>query len=227
MIVEIYADLICPWCYIGKHRLERALADRPRLPMERRWQPFELNPDMPPGGMDRATYLNAKFGGFERARQVYSVIEETAARDNIPLHLGRLRRTPNTLNAHRLVRFAQRFGAADTLTGLLFDAYFVEGLDIGERDVLLTTGVAAGLDRAEMAAFLSSDADIAGIRTTETLARQIGIQAVPCFIFNRRYALAGAQEPDAFIPLLDLAADESVPPVSGADPLSGPVAGTK
>src|SRR5690349_23254627 len=115
MIVEIYADLICPWCYIGKHRLERALRERPRLRLERRWQPFELNPDMPAGGMDRVIYLAAKFGGAERARQVYGVIEETATRDGLPIRLDRIRRTPNTLNAHRLVYYAARFGRADAV----------------------------------------------------------------------------------------------------------------
>src|SRR5690242_3257954 len=126
MLVEIYSDLICPWCYIGKHRLDRALAERARLPLERRWQPYELNPDMPSAGIDRTSYLAAKFGGIERARQVYAVIEETAARDGLPIRLDRIRRTPSTLAAHRLVRFASRFGLGDRMTELLFQAYFVE-----------------------------------------------------------------------------------------------------
>ncbi|EWY42094.1 dithiol-disulfide isomerase [Skermanella stibiiresistens SB22] len=208
MIVEIYSDLICPWCYIGKHRLERALSDRPRLPLERRWQPYELNPEMAPGGIDRVAYLATKFGGIERARQVYGVIEETAARDGIPLKLDGIRRTPNTLSAHRLVRLASRSGLADRMTNLLFDAYFVQSLDIGEQDVLLAKAAEAGLDPDMARDYLAGTADIAAIRATESVARQLGIQAVPCFIFNRRYALAGAQEPTAFMPLLDLAAEE-------------------
>jgi predicted DsbA family dithiol-disulfide isomerase len=183
MLVEIFSDLVCPWCYIGKRRLERALDERPGTILQKRWQPFELNPDLPAAGMDRMAYLAAKFGGLERARQIYGVIEETAARDGISLSFGRIRRTPNTLDAHRLVRFAMRGTTADRLVDLLFEAYFVEGLDIGDRDVLVAKAVEAG-------------------------ARQMGIQAVPCFVFNRRYALSGAQEPATFLPLLDLAVDE-------------------
>ncbi|UEM23946.1 DsbA family oxidoreductase [Skermanella mucosa] len=208
MIVEIYSDLICPWCYIGKHRLELALAERPRLPLERRWQPYELNPDLAPAGIDRVAYLAAKFGGIERARQVYGVIEETAAKDGIPIRLDRIRRTPNTLAAHRLVRLAGRSGLADVMTNLLFQAYFIESLDIGDRDVLLAKAAQAGLDPDLTRDYLGSNLDVAAIRATESVARQLGIQAVPCFIFNRRYALAGAQEPTAFMPLLDLAAEE-------------------
>ena len=211
MLVEIYSDLICPWCYIGKHRLDRALAQRPRLPLERRWQPYELNPDMPAHGIDRTSYLAAKFGGIERARQVYAVIEETAARDGLPIRLDRIRRTPSTLAAHRLVRFGSRFGLGDQLTELLFQAYFVENLDIGDREVLVAKAGQAGLDRDQAAEYLAGSGDVATIRATESVARQLGIQAVPCFIFNRRYALAGAQEPSAFLPLLDLAAEEVTP----------------
>jgi predicted DsbA family dithiol-disulfide isomerase len=211
MIVEIYSDLICPWCYIGKHRLERALTERGRLPLERRWQPYELNPDMGPGGIDRFAYLATKFGGAERARQVYSVIEETAERDGLPIRLDRIKRTPNTLNAHRLVRFASRLNLGDKLTDLLFAAYFVESLDIGDREVLLAKAAEAGIDPDMARDHLGGNADIAAIRATESVARQLGIQAVPCFIFNRRYALAGAQEPSAFLPLLDLAAEEVTP----------------
>jgi predicted DsbA family dithiol-disulfide isomerase len=211
MIVEIYSDLICPWCYIGKHRLERALTERARLPLERRWQPYELNPDMAVGGIDRFAYLSTKFGGAERARQVYSVIEETAERDGLAMRLDRIKRTPNTLAAHRLVRFASRLQLADRMTDLLFAAYFVECLDIGDRDVLLAKAAEAGIDPVLARDHLSGNADVAAIRATESVARQIGIQAVPCFIFNRRYALAGAQEPSAFLPLLDLAAEEVTP----------------
>ena len=174
MIVEIYSDLICPWCYIGKHRLERALTERGRLPLERRWQPYELNPDMAPGGIDRFAYLATKFGGAERARQVYSVIEETAERDGLPIRLDRIKRTPNTLNAHRLVRFASRLHLADRLTDLLFAAYFVESLDIGDRDVLLAKAAEAGIDPDLARDHLAGNADIAAIRATESVARQIG-----------------------------------------------------
>jgi predicted DsbA family dithiol-disulfide isomerase len=207
MLLEIFSDLVCPWCYIGKHRLERALADRPHVPVERRWQPFELNPDMPMAGLDRTAYLAAKFGGVERARQIYSVIEETAARDGLPIALDRIRRTPNTFDAHRLVRFAERRGLADRLTSRLFQAYFVEGADIGDREVLAAAAAEIGLDGDEALCHLGDGADSAAVRASQSVARQLGIQAVPCFVFDRRYALSGAQEPVAFLPFLDLAAD--------------------
>lgn len=214
MLVEIYSDLICPWCFIGKRRLERAFAQRPRLVVDQRWRPFELNPDMQPAGMDRMAYLAAKFGGVERARQVYAVVEETAARDGINLSLSRIRRTPNTFDAHRLVRYATRWGLADALTDRLFDAYFIGGLDIGDRDVLAVKAVEVGLDEDHVRCFLDSDDEAALVRAAEATARQMGIQAVPSFVFDRRYALSGAQEPAAFLPLLDLAVDEQ--PALGA-----------
>jgi predicted DsbA family dithiol-disulfide isomerase len=204
MLLEIFADLICPWCYIGKHRLDRALAQRPHLTVDRRWLPFQLNPEMPPGGMDRFLYLSAKFGGMERARQVYAIIEQTAERDGIPLALDRIRRTPNTLDAHRLVRMAERLGLANPLTERLHRAYFCEGEDIGDHELLRALAAEVGIPPERAAAHLAGDADMAAVKASDGQARQLGIQAVPCFIFNRRYSIAGAQEAGAFLPLLDL-----------------------
>lgn len=205
MLIEIYSDLICPWCYIGLHRIDRALAERPGRHFERRWMAFELNPDMPPAGMDRISYLAAKFGGLERARQIYSVIEESAERDGIPLTFDRVRRTPSTRDAHRLVRHAARQNLADAMTRRLFQAYFVEGRDIGDRDVLVELAGECGLDSHDVRHFLAGDGELAVVRANQAAARQLGIQAVPCFIFGQRFALAGAQEPGTFLPLLDLA----------------------
>ena len=139
------------------------------MPLERRWQPYELNPDMGPGGIDRFAYPATKFGGAERARQVYSVIEETAERDGLPIRLDRIKRTPNTLNAHRLVRFASRLNLADKLTDLLFAAYFVESLDIGDREVLLAKAAEAGIDPDLARDHLGGNADIAAIRLPNRL----------------------------------------------------------
>jgi len=208
MLIETFADLICPWCYIGRHRLLRALAERPRVAPEVRWQPFQLNPDMPRQGMERDAYMAAKFGGPERARQILSVVEDTAERDGLDLRMGRIKRTPNTFDAHRLIRFAGRRGAAGPIVDALFHAYFVDGLDIGDIDTLAATAAGVGLDQAEIRALLLSDAEVANVRSADQTARQLTLQAVPCFIFNRRYALSGAQEPGSFLPLLDLAADE-------------------
>lgn len=226
MLVETFADLICPWCYIGRHRLTQALKARPRLRVELRWQPFQLSPDMPPSGMERQAYLAAKFGGSERARQVYRIVEETAERDGLTLNVSRIRRTPNSLNSHRLIRLAERYGLGDAMVGALFQAYFVNGLDIGDRDTLVATAVMVGLPPDETASFLDSDEEVENVLSTDALARQLGLQAVPCYVFNRRYALAGAQEAVSFLPLLDLGLDEqlsetqsdslAIPPVHGS-----------
>jgi predicted DsbA family dithiol-disulfide isomerase len=207
MRLDIYQDLICPWCYIGKHRLQRALAERPRLTLQIEWMPFQLNPTMPRGGMDRRVYLASKFGGAERARHAYSIIAETAARDGLVLDLERIRRTPNTLDAHRLVRFAMACGiSAMDAVERLFRAYFGEALDIGDRGLLAELAEDLGCDRAAARAYLESEEGAREVAAADAVARQAGIQAVPCFVFDRRYAVSGAQEPMAFHPLFDLAA---------------------
>ena len=214
MLIETFADLICPWCYIGRHRLFRALAERPRVVPEVRWQPFQLNPDMPRAGMERDAYMVAKFGGPERARQIHTVIEETAERDGLDLRMGGIKRTPNTLDAHRLIRMAGRHGVAGPMVDALFHAYFVDGLDISDIDTLAATAAGIGLDPLEIKALLLGDAEVSAVRSADTLARQLTLQAVPCYIFNRRYALSGAQEPGSFLPLLDLAVDEDMATVA-------------
>ncbi|MBK3736833.1 DsbA family oxidoreductase [Azospirillum brasilense] len=217
MLIETYADLICPWCYIGKRRLARALADRPRVQVELRWQPFQLNPDMAAGGMERSAYLAAKFGGTERARQIHLVVEETAERDGLPLRLDRIRRTPNSFDGHRLIRIAARHGLGDRMADALFHAYFVDGLDIGDRDTLAATAAGLGFDFAEIKALLTGDAETSAVFNADATARQLGLQAVPCYIFNRRYALSGAQEPASFLPLLDLGVEEQEGVTAAAD----------
>ncbi|MFC5354182.1 DsbA family oxidoreductase [Azospirillum himalayense] len=217
MLIETYADLICPWCYIGKRRLARALADRPRVQVELRWQPFQLNPDMAAGGMERSAYLAAKFGGTERARQIHLVVEETAERDGLPLRLDRIRRTPNSFDGHRLIRIATRHGLGDRMADALFHAYFVDGLDIGDRDTLAATAAGLGFDFAEIKTLLNGDTETTAVFNADATARQLGLQAVPCYIFNRRYALSGAQEPASFLPLLDLGVEEQEGVTAAAD----------
>ena len=210
MQIDIFFDLVCPWCFIGKHRMDRALSERPSLPVELNWQPFQLNPGMPPGGMDRRDYLSAKFGGSGRAAQIYAMVAETAERDGLSLELDAIRRTPNTLDAHRLVRYAARHGRDPAgVAEAVFQAYFQQGRDIGDRNTLANIAEEIGLDRDAVAEHLSSRADINHIRSADAAARRMGIQAVPCFVFDRRYALSGAQEPDSFFPMFDLAGAEA------------------
>ena len=206
MRIDIFFDLICPWCFIGKRRLETALALRPGQAVELSWQPFQLNPDMPMGGMPRKAYLDAKFGGPEHAGQVYGMIRDTAAKDGIRLDIDTISVTPNTLDGHRLVRLFQRQGAdVALLVERLFEAYFQEGSDIGRHDVLAAKAADCGEAREAVLRYLEGDEDRSAVIAVDHAARQMGIQGVPCFVVDRRFAVSGAQEPSAFLPVFDLA----------------------
>lgn len=217
MQIEFYADLVCPWCYIGWRRLRRAIAERPAARPEIRWQPFQLNPDMPAGGMDRQLYLHAKFGSRERARQIYGVVEETARRDGITLNLSRIRRTPNTFDAHRLIRWAETQGDAAPMVEALFAAYFVDGADLSDPNVLAATAAAAGANLTAARTLLMGNDEATTVRAADAMARQLGLHAVPCLVFDRRYALSGAQEPSSLLPLLDLGVCGDAPAAAGTD----------
>ncbi|NBC33393.1 MAG: DsbA family oxidoreductase [Alphaproteobacteria bacterium] len=210
MEIDIYFDLVCPWCYIGRHRFGRALAERPNAGGRVRWRPFQLNPTMPPAGMDRRAYIAAKFGGVERAQQAYGLVVETAERDGLTIRLDRIRRTPNTIDAHRLIRLlADRGTPAEETIDALFVHYFGEGEDIGDHRVLSAVAAGLGHEAETAAALLAGPKARPMVLAEDAAARRMGIQAVPCFVFNKRFALAGAQEPSAFRPLLDLAGQQT------------------
>jgi predicted DsbA family dithiol-disulfide isomerase len=206
MHLDIFSDTICPWCYVGKRRLARALAQRPQPKMAVRWRAFQLNPGMPPEGMGRERYIDAKFGSSERAKRIYEAVTAVGASEGIDFNFGAIRRTPNTLLSHRLLRKAGKDGLQDALLEAMFHAYFVEGRDIGDARVLAEIGEAGGLSGA--AAFLAGDEDGEEVRAEDSLARRQGINGVPCFIFNYRFLLSGAQEPESFFQLFDLAREE-------------------
>lgn len=211
MRIDVFSDVICPWCYVGKRRLERALAARPELAgrVELRWRAFQLNPDMPAEGIDRQLYLRLKFGDAGGARRIYRAVEEAGEEEGIAFDFAAILRTPNTIDAHRLIRFAGDQGRQDAVVEALFAAYFLAGEDIGRRDTLLRLGTAAGLPEAETAAFLEDDAAAEEVRSEDRYARRAGISGVPCFVVAERYALPGAQPPEALIKLFDLALAES------------------
>ena len=204
LTIDVVSDVVCPWCYIGKHRLEAALVElataAPNVDATVRWHPFQLNPDLPPEGVDRRGYLAAKFGGSARAEEVYARVRQAAAQTGLALNLEAIARQPNTLNAHRLIEWAQADGRdASTLVERLFRAYFVEGRRIGEPATLVELASDAGLDRDAAADFLASDrlrADVAG---AEERARALGISGVPFFVFNGKVALSGAHEPPTLL----------------------------
>ncbi len=208
MQIEIYSDTICPWCYIGKRRLERALSERPQENLEVRWCAFQLNPEMPPEGMDRRQYLELKFGGPDNAKQIYDRVREAGRSEDIDFAFEAIRRTPNTVASHRLIRFAADRGLADAVVTRLFQAYFLEGADIGDDEALTAIGADCGLEAAEVRAFLASDLDVENVRAEDARARQIGIQGVPTFILNNKYVLSGAHPPEVLFQLFDLAKQE-------------------
>lgn len=199
----IISDPICPWCYIGKSRLAKALAERPDHPFQRAWRPFQLNPDMPAEGMDRQEYLELKFGGAEGAQRVYGAIEQTLEDDGLPARLDLIKRTPNTIDAHRVVRWAATVDAQDAVVDALFEKYFVDGQDISDRDLLADIAESAGLERAVTLQMLEDGVELEETRAEDATARQAGVNGVPTFIINNRFVAPGAQPTETWIRVID------------------------
>lgn len=191
--LDIFSDPICPWCAIGKANLDRALESRPDHPFVIEWHPFQLNPDMPPEGMDRRDYLTLKFGNPQDAVKAYLPVVEAAGAAGLTLDLGAIGRTPNTLNAHRLIHWAGLEGRQSAVVAALFRAYFQQGRDIGDRAVLTDIAGTAGMNATIAARLLASDADIDATRDRDRHARARGIQGVPCFIVADTHVVSGAQ----------------------------------
>ena len=217
MRIDIFSDTVCPWCMIGKRRLERALAQRPGLNPAMRWRAFQLNPNMPDDGMDRRLYLELKFGGAQAARQIYDPIIKAGTQEGIPFDFEAIRRTPNTLRSHRLIRFAAARGRQDSVVEALFHTYFLRGQDIGNLEVLAAAAADGGLDQDEARALLEGSVEADAVRAEDTTARRAGIRGVPCFIFNGKYMLAGAQPPEVLLQMLDLAAQDDREQAAAAD----------
>ena len=196
--IDVISDAICPWCYIGKRHLERALdiLEKHKLRFTVAWHPFQLNPDMPSEGVDRQQYRAAKFGSLERSRQMDERITETAATVGIEFHLEKLTRTPNTLNAHRLIRLAGQKGVQDGVVEALFQDYFCNGADIGDDKVLSELGVEGGLQRDEVTAMLSGDEGQKEVLAADRMARNAGIQGVPSFALQGHVLFSGAVPAD-------------------------------
>jgi predicted DsbA family dithiol-disulfide isomerase len=201
--LDIFSDPICPWCYIGKTNLDRALEQIGDHPFTIEWHPFQLNPEMPAGGKDRRTYLEAKFGGKEGAVKAYAPVVEAAEAAGLSINFDAMQRTPNTLNAHRLIHWAGIEGAQDRIVSSLMRAYFQEGRDIGDRDVLADIADSAGLDAAVIGKLLDSPADRDDIIARDTAARDMGISAVPTFIVAGKHAVPGAQSTEVWLRVID------------------------
>ena len=205
LLIEIVHDLVCPWCYLGVRRLLRTMRRRPDLAFELIWRPFLLNPDMPRTGMARPDYVVRKFGGEDRARRLYATISETGRNEGVDFRFDRIRRTPSSVDAHRLVRHAAGYGRADSLVEALFAAHFTDGCDIGDHAVLVAIAAACGMDRVAVRRFLASDAEAEAVHADNLRAHRLGINGVPCFVVDGMHAIAGAQEPEVIERLLDIA----------------------
>jgi len=203
MLIEVFADFSCPWCFIGRRRLARAQGMRPQLTFEIVWQPFQLNPDAPTAGISRRRRQDGLFQDADRMAAMERALEESGGKEGIRFAFSRINRIPNTASAHRLMRFAARSRHDEALAEQLFSAFFECGEDIGAIDTLLRCAEAVGLDPAAARQFLSSGDEAESVASIDQLARQGGIAGVPYFVIDRRYALAGAQEPAVFLPLFD------------------------
>ena len=196
--LDIFSDPVCPWCLIGKAHLDRALEARGDHPFEIEWHPFQLNPDMVAGGMDRAAYLAAKFGGPERVAPMEARVAEAARAAGVEIDFPRITRIPNTLDAHRLIHWAGLEGRQTPVKSALMRAYWREGRDIGDAGVLADIAGAAGLDRAVIARLLAGEADRDAIMARDAHARARGVNAVPTFVIANQYVVSGAQPPEVW-----------------------------
>ena len=191
--LDVISDVICPWCYIGKRRLEKALALlAPEFRFTVGWRPFELNPDMPRQGMARSAYRARKFGSPERAKALDAQVAAAGAEEGLRFHFDRISKTPNTFDAHRLIWLAGREGDQNAVANGLFEAYFVEGRDVGEAEVLVEVAAGAGLDPARVRAFLAGEEGVEEVRRDETAARRAGIDGVPSFVLDGWVLFSGA-----------------------------------
>jgi len=201
--LDILSDPICPWCYIGKSYLDRALAAAGDMPFVIEWHPFQLNPEMPAEGMDRRAYLEAKFGGKEGAVKAYAPVMEHAEKAGLDINFEAVARTPNTLDAHRLIHWAGIEARQTAVVSALFKAYFVDGRDIGDKATLAAIAGECGLDAAMMAELLQGEADADDIRARDANARERGVTGVPTFIVAGQHVLTGAQPPELWAQVID------------------------
>lgn len=196
--LDIISDPICPWCYIGKAYLDRALAAHPDHPFTIEWHPYQLNPDMAAEGMDRREYLELKFGGQDGAIKVYGEIAKKAEEAGLQIDFAAIKTTPNTMNAHRLIHWSGLEGRQAFVVAALFKAYFVEGRDIGDTGVLCNIASESGMDADMVERLLSTDSDLDDIRARDGHSREMGVRGVPTFIINNESVLTGAQAPETW-----------------------------
>ena len=198
LTVDVISDVICPWCYIGKRRLEKAIAAHGG-PVKLRWLPFQLNPGMPKEGISRKEYRIKKFGSWERSQEFDAKVVAAGEAEGIQFAFDRIERTPNTVDAHRLIWLAEQQGCQNAIMEALFRAYFTDGRAISNRQTLIDVVFEAGLERQRAEAMLNCDEGMDAIKEVEGLSQRHGVNGVPFFIINDRITLSGAQQPDTFV----------------------------
>jgi predicted DsbA family dithiol-disulfide isomerase len=197
LTIDIYSDVICPWCFIGKRRLEKGL-DLAGQPATVRWHPFQLNPDMPREGVERRAYRIKKFGSWERSLELDAQVGRAFAGEGLAFNFQKMARTPNTFDAHRIIWLAGDHGVQDAVVEALFKAYFTDGRDLSDRAVLAALAVEGGLDASEVNELLAGDRGAAEVREWEQKGQRLGISGVPFFVISGKVALSGAQPPETF-----------------------------
>lgn len=194
MTIDVVSDIMCPWCFIGKRNLETAIAQSPEIEFEVNWRPYQLDATLPPEGKDRSQYLNDKFGGEERAKEIYGRIYEAGKNVGIDFKFDDIAVSPNTLIVHRLIHYSATKGKdiQDKLVTILFENFFLEGKNVGDKEILIKAGEKAGLNATELAAYLDSDQDVELIEKQIAQAQQMGVTGVPFFIIDLKHAIPGA-----------------------------------
>jgi predicted DsbA family dithiol-disulfide isomerase len=204
MQIDVISDTVCPWCFIGKRRLQKAMAQRPAITFDVRWRPYQLDTEVPKGGMDRQAYMRAKFGDDpERIVEMYKLIAAEGAKDGIEFDFASIQRRPNTLDSHRLIRWAEAAGVQDDVVERLFIAYFENAEDIGDIRVMADIADMCGMDGVEVAQLLESDTDLSLVAREDRIAREMGVTGVPAMIFGNRLAVSGAREPEVLLSVID------------------------
>ncbi len=194
--IDVVSDVVCPWCFIGKHRLEKALALKPGIAVEVHYRPYFLNDWIPREGISREQYLTTKFGSPERYKDIAKRVGAAAAEEGLVYDSTKMKSQPNTLDCHRLIRWAEAIGKSAEMKQKLMDFYFTDGADLTQADTLVKAAAEVGLDADEVRAALASDKDVEQIEREAESAKEAGIQGVPCFIFGGKFAVSGAQAPE-------------------------------
>jgi predicted DsbA family dithiol-disulfide isomerase len=197
--IDVVSDVVCPWCYVGQKRLERAIAIAPEIAVDVRWRPFQLDPTIPPEGRDRKRYMLDKFGSEERIREIHDRLEGIGAEEGIAFNFAAIKFSPNTLDAHRVIRWAGTAGEGvqNRLVRRLFELNFEEGANLGDHSVLIAAARDADMDSSIVETLLPTDADRENVRSEIATATRMGVQGVPCFLFEGRYAVMGAQDAES------------------------------